>query len=207
VVIELRPTQFWRAAFTPLRCFALLLGALVGGLYIVGTSIAMPSHARWVFSASCNLLVSLAALAFLLLLLSVLPWLQQRFPEISRLFRRTALFFGMMLLAAIATVLFYEGGYQPLKFHYLIHRVESAQTSQEERAAFELAARWGHVWELNRLTKREWLPERVQHLKGDWILELEWLEGPSWSGKPFRAYRVVLDEKNLEVTYPKKDKK
>jgi hypothetical protein len=90
-----------------------------------------------------------------------------------------------------------------LKFQYLIQRIELAQTSQEERAAFELAASWGHVWELNRLTKREWLPARAQHLRGDWVLELEWLEHSAWTGKPFRAYRVVLDERNLEATVRK----
>lgn len=42
--------------------------------------------------------------------------------------------------------------YEPLKFQYLIHKVESASTAQEEKNAFRLARRWGRVWETN------WLP-------------------------------------------------
>jgi len=129
---------------------------------------------------------------------------RRRFPNGSLRLRRGGLVLGAIFLASVATVMFYDYGVQSLKFHYLIQRVESAQTSQQERSAFELAARWGHVWELNRLTKREWLPARAQHLQGDWVLELEWLESSAWTGKPFRAYRVVLDEKNLEATYEKR---
>ena len=40
---------------------------------------------------------------------------------------------------------------QPLKYRYLIWRVESARSSTEELAAFRVAADWGRVWEANRL--------------------------------------------------------
>ena len=97
------------------------------------------------------------------------------------------------------TLMLYELVLQPLKFRHLIHRFESAKTIQEERAAFELAARWGRVWELNRLTSREWWPEHTQHWEGEWLLEIEWLESSAWTGKPYRAYRMVLDEQNLKT--------
>jgi hypothetical protein len=88
--------------------------------------------------------------------------------------------------------------YEPAKFTYLIYRVEHAASPAAERAAFRLADRWGRVWELNRISEREHLPKRVQHLEGERILELEWLE--NWpSGTPYRAYRKVLDEHNMKV--------
>jgi hypothetical protein len=67
-----------------------------------------------------------------------------------------------------------------------------------------LAYRWGYVWELNRLTQREWWPERNRDLAGTWLLELEWLESSGWTGHPYRAYRVVLDERSLEVMHAKR---
>jgi len=39
--------------------------------------------------------------------------------------------------------------YEPLKFGYLIRRVESARTPAEERAASELAKWWGCFWEIH----------------------------------------------------------
>lgn len=86
--------------------------------------------------------------------------------------------------------------YQPLKFRYLISRVESARTPAEERDAFALAARHGRVWEVNRLRPEE-LPDRARHITGDWVLKLEWLESSALTGKPFRAYRRLLDTNNL----------
>jgi hypothetical protein len=54
------------------------------------------------------------------------------------------------------------------------------------------------VWELNRISEREHLTERVQHLEDERILELEWLE--NWpSGTPYRAYRKVIEEQNMKV--------
>jgi len=180
---------------------------LLGALFIVATSIEVASRARWVFSIACPIVGLFAAFSLTFLLLPMHEGFRCRFPEGSPRLRQIGLFFGVIFLACVVTVLFYDYGVQPLKFQYLIQRVESARTSREERAAFELAARWGHVWELNRLTKREWVPERAQHLQGDSVLELEWLESSAWTGKPFRAYRVVLDEKNLDATYRKEARK
>ena len=95
--------------------------------------------------------------------------------------------------------------YEPLKFSYLISRVESARTVAEERDAFALAALRGRVWELNRLRPEE-LPDRARHITGDWVLELEWLESSAWTGKPFRAYRRVLDTNSMETLYVRYDK-
>lgn len=117
-----------------------------------------------------------------------------------------------LIVGAIAFVpgglIFLEGCvYDPLKFSYLIRRVEGASTPAAERAAFALASRWGRVWEVNRLTKREWWPEHKRHLQGAWLLELEWLESSLWTGDAYRAYRVVLDERNLEALYGERGKK
>ena len=93
----------------------------------------------------------------------------------------------------------------PLKFRYLISRIESAKTAAEERDAFALAARAGRVWELNQLQSQE-LPERARHITGDWVLELEWLEFSAWTGRPYRAYRHVIDTNNMESLYVRYDK-
>jgi hypothetical protein len=185
----------------------LLLGTLVGALFIFATSIDVASRARWIFSVACPIVGLFAVLALGFLPLPLHAGFRRRFPDGSLRLRRVGLVLGVIFLASLATVMLYDYGVQSLKFHYLIQRVESAKTSQEERSAFELAAHWGHVWELNRLTKREWLPARAQALQGNWVLELEWLESSAWTGKPFRAYRVVLDEKNLEATYDKGNRK
>lgn len=107
--------------------------------------------------------------------------------------------FGLGLLWAVPLgVMLHEGFvYTPIKFTYLIHRVEAASTPEEERVAFRLAARWGRVWELNRV-ERKYAPARAQHLDAPRILEVEWLE--TWpNGVPFRAYRILLDVRNMTV--------
>ncbi len=184
----------------------LLLGTLVGALFISATGLDVASRAPWIFSVACRIVGLPAVLALACLLPPLHAGFRRRFPDGSLRLRRGGLVLGLTFLASVATVMSYDYGVQSLKFYYLIQRVESAQTGQQERSAFELAARWGHVWELNRLTKRD-LPPRAQHLQGDWVLELEWLECSAWTGKPFRAYRVVLDEKNLEATYDKRNRK
>lgn len=178
---------------------ALLIGGAIAVASIAALSLTSSVRVLWVL----NLIVFgsgfLAMLALIFLSLPMLSKIRQRFPKASNRSRKIGLFLGVILLGGLGAVLLYNFGFQSLKFHYMTHRVESARTSNEERAAFELANRWGRVWELNRLQKREWLPERAQHLKGDWVLELEWLESSAWNGRPFRAYRVVLDERNLDV--------
>jgi hypothetical protein len=94
--------------------------------------------------------------------------------------------------------------YKPIKFGYLIHRVESAQTSSEERAAFELAKRWGCCWEIHlESPPKTWLDSRqldsVVHESGRKLaVELEWLESKP-SGVPYRAYRTLADKTNIYV--------
>lgn len=105
-----------------------------------------------------------------------------------------------VLVLPLTCFLAYYFVYEPLKFRWLISRVESAQTPAEERAAFALAARWGKIWELNRLRPEE-LPKRAQHIECDWVLQLEWLESSPWTGEPYRAYRRILDTNNMERLY------
>jgi hypothetical protein len=112
--------------------------------------------------------------------------------------RRVACALALLATAPIFLLIVDDELYRPLKFSYLIWKVESAQTVEEELHAFRLAERWGCVWELNRHWRQSYLPPRAQHLPGDWILELEWLECSS-SGAPYCAYRRVLSEENLTV--------
>ncbi len=92
--------------------------------------------------------------------------------------------------------------YKPLKFHYLIWRVESAKTAAEEQSAFKLAADWGHVFATFRLGPRD--PEAVsRNLMGDWILKLQWLDRSAYGGG-YAAYRDVIDTNNLAVFRKKK---
>ena len=117
-------------------------------------------------------------------------------PNSTRRLRRAGLIAGCVVAIPLALMMLDYCVYAPIKFTYLIRKVQGAKTIQDEEAAFRSAARWGFVWELNRITEREYLSSRVRHLEGDWILELEWLE--SWPfGTPYRAYRKVIDEKNL----------
>jgi len=93
--------------------------------------------------------------------------------------------------------------YQPLKFRYAIWRIESAATVEQERSACILARRVGHVWEVNTIHRNEFavLPSRVKPGTNDMVTEIEWWESPWWSGmgKPYRAYRVLLDPQSREL--------
>jgi len=119
--------------------------------------------------------------------------------------RKITLALAVVLVLLIAAFLGHDFVYEPLKFRYVILRVESAKTPAEEREAFALAAYSGRVWELNRLLPQE-LPDRARHISGDWVLELEWMESSAWTGQPFRAYRRVLDTNNMESLYVRYDK-
>ena len=94
--------------------------------------------------------------------------------------------------------------YQPMKFSYLIRQVESAQTPAEERAAFELAKRWGCCWEIHlESPPKTWLDSRqldavVRDTGRTLAVELEWLESKP-SGVPYRAYRTLTDKSNIYV--------
>lgn len=92
--------------------------------------------------------------------------------------------------------------YRPVKFRYAIWRIESAATPAEEKAACILARRVGHVWEVNPIHRNEFqvLPSRVKPGTNEVVTEIEWWEGPWWTGigQPYRAYRVFLDPENRQ---------
>jgi hypothetical protein len=119
--------------------------------------------------------------------------------------RKISLVLFAILVLPLVVFFGYYFVYEPLKFRHLIALVESAKTPGEERAAFALAARRGRVWELNRLRPEE-LPAGAPHITGDWVLELEWLESSPWTGRPYRAYRRVLDTNNMVSLYARHDR-
>jgi len=118
--------------------------------------------------------------------------------------RRAKLIIALVLWIPIGGFLGYFFLYEPLKFSYLIHRVESAQTPVEERAAFELAKRWGCCWEIHlESPPKTWLDSReldtvVRDTGRTLAVELEWLESKP-SGVPYRAYRTLTDKSNIYV--------
>jgi len=154
---------------------------------------------RWLFLISFLLIALAGGVAFSSLGLQRDATFKHRHPLWVPRVRATGYLCLALFLSAILVTAAYSFIYEPLKFQYLIRQVESAQNAEQERAAFASAARWGHVWELNHLTKRGWWPEDKRHLRGPWLLELEWLECSSWTGRPYRAYRIVMDTNNLEV--------
>jgi hypothetical protein len=93
--------------------------------------------------------------------------------------------------------------FQPLKYRYLIWRVESARTASEEMAAFRIAADWGRVWEVNRLRPDDAIAGG-RKMTGDWLLKLEWLGSSPLSGGGYVAYRAVTDTNNLRILLEKK---
>ncbi|MCB9913346.1 MAG: hypothetical protein H7A46_22780 [Verrucomicrobiales bacterium] len=94
--------------------------------------------------------------------------------------------------------------YQPVKFSYLIWRVESARTPDEEKAALELAQRWGCCWEIHlESPPKTWLDWEqldavVQDADRALAVELEWLESKP-SGVPYRARRTLVDKDNIYI--------
>jgi hypothetical protein len=92
---------------------------------------------------------------------------------------------------------------QPLKYRYLIFRVESARTATEESAAFRIAADWGRVWEVDRLRPGDAIADG-RKLTGDWLLRLEWLDSSPFSGDAYVAYRAVRDTNSLRILSEKK---
>lgn len=187
------------------RVFRVVVGVLlsmfVGLLVLLLFDLLRPARAPSFGMLLSRAWPELPIVAALSLALLVMSRALRRRPEraiIAGRLRSFGLGVGMIAAVPLALMMIEACCYEPIKFGYLISRVEHATTAEAERAAFELADRWGRVWELNRLSKREYLPERAQHLSGDWILELEWLE--SWPlGRPYRAYRKVIDEQNMRV--------
>jgi hypothetical protein len=121
-----------------------------------------------------------------------------------RIPRRAKLIVALVLWIPIGGFLGYYFCYEPIKLGYLIHRVESAQTSVEERAAFELAKRWGCCWEIHlESPPKTWLDSRqlnsvVLESGRKLAVELEWLESKP-SGVPYRAYRTLIEKTNIDV--------
>jgi len=112
--------------------------------------------------------------------------------------RKILLRVGLGFIAACVLLVAYDCTVGPLKFRYLIHRVESARTADEERKAFQLAADWGRVWEVDRLSPKDMAADGRQ-ITGDWLLRLEWLESSPFGGGAYVAYRAVIDTNNLQV--------
>jgi hypothetical protein len=114
--------------------------------------------------------------------------------------RKIFVTFGITLLAAVALVLVYRCVFIPIKFRYLVRQVESARTAEEERRAFQLAFDWGRVWEVDRLSPND-MASAGRQLTGDYLLRLEWLECSPYGGRPYVAYRAVIDTNNLRVLF------
>jgi hypothetical protein len=112
--------------------------------------------------------------------------------------RKVTLVLFVILVLPLAAFLGYGFVYVPLKFHYLVSRVESAKTAAEEHRAFQLAADWGRVWEVDRLSPND-MAANGRQITGDWLLRLEWLESSLYSGRAYVAYRAVIDTNNLRV--------
>lgn len=93
--------------------------------------------------------------------------------------------------------------YQPIKYRYLVWRVESASTANEEMAAFRIAADWGRVWEVDRLRPEDAVADG-RKMAGDWLLRLEWLDSSPISGRAYMAFRAVTDTNNLRILWEKK---
>jgi hypothetical protein len=93
--------------------------------------------------------------------------------------------------------------YQPIKYHYLVWRVESASTATEEMAAFRIAANWGRVWEVDHLRPEDAVADG-RKMTGDWLLRLEWLDSSPFSGGAYVAYRAVTDTNNLRILWEKR---
>lgn len=108
-----------------------------------------------------------------------------------------------VLVVPLAGLLAWGFMLQPLKYRYLIWRVESARTPTEEMAAFRIAADWGRVWEINRLRTEDAVADGRQ-ITGDWLLRLEWLPSSPFGGGAYVAYRAVTDTNNLHILWEKK---
>ena len=110
---------------------------------------------------------------------------------------------GAVIALVVALVLGHGYIYQPLKFRFLVSRVESARTAAEEQAAFKLAANWGRVWEVLRIRPED-VAAANRRILGEWLLKLEWLESSPYGGGAYVAYRAVTDTNNLRILRDKK---
>jgi hypothetical protein len=110
---------------------------------------------------------------------------------------------AILLWLPILGILGHSYLWLPTKYRYLIRRVETAQTAEQEQSAFKLAADWGRVWEVSRLQSNAEAPDG-RHLSGNWLLRLEWLDSSPFGGGAYCAYRAVIDTNNLKILYEKK---
>ncbi len=117
--------------------------------------------------------------------------------------RKTVWVLFALLVVPSMTFFVWWFAIQPLKYGYLVRRVESARTAAEEQAAFRLAADWGRVWEVDRLRPQD-APVHELGLRGDWLLRLEFLPSSPYSGAAYVAYRGVIDTNNLRILWEKK---
>ena len=109
----------------------------------------------------------------------------------------------VVLVVPLVGLLAWGFVYQPIKYRYLVWRVESASTATEEMAAFRVAADWGRVWEVDRLRPEDAVADG-RKMTGDWLLRLEWLDSSPFSGGAYVAYRAVTDTNNLRILWEKK---
>ena len=110
---------------------------------------------------------------------------------------------ALLLWLPILGILGHAFLWLPMRYRYIIRRVETARTAEQERAAFKLAADRGRVWEVDRLQPNEAAADG-RRLSGAWLLRLEWLDSSPFDGGAYRAYRAVIDTNNLRILYEKK---
>ena len=133
------------------------------------------------------------------------PWSNACVHHVRPVTTRKKILLGVavILWAPIIALLGHGYIYKPLKFRYLVSRVESARSAVEEKQAFALAVNWGRVWEVGRLRPEDW-PASLPRPQSGWLLCLEWLESSPYRGAAYRAYRGVIDTNNLFILWSKK---
>ncbi len=111
--------------------------------------------------------------------------------------RKKFLVIGQLILVLVLVVPLVWGYVcQPLKYRYLIGRVETAKTAEEERAAFKLAANWGRLCEIDHVNAGD-VQAKTRGLSGDHLVKVQWLNG-------LAAYRSLIDTNNLQILARKK---
>jgi ABC-type multidrug transport system fused ATPase/permease subunit len=109
-------------------------------------------------------------------------------------------------LAAIIVIGFsvFYFAYMPLKFHFVITRVESAQTATEEKLAFQVAKECGtidRIWFAGDETRFRFyrdiskIPDKKEI---DMRLTITWRDSSPFTHKQYQAHRVLIDIKNLD---------
>ena len=120
--------------------------------------------------------------------------------QISR--KKTLIGVALLVWLPLLAIFGHSYLWLPLKYHHIISRVENTQTAYQERIAFLLAADWGRVWEVDRLTSSDAAADGRQ-LSGDCLLRIEWLDSSPFSGGAYCAYRAVIDTNHLRILWEK----